>query len=67
MANPAWSLAKLVVRNSPLIQAISAEARPRISAFFMQNISNTVWAYAKLGLDDAPLLDALAPAAINLI
>jgi len=48
------------------MDAISAQAIPRLSDFVSQEISNTSWAFAKLGVCDRPLFDSLAAAARSL-
>jgi len=64
IGNTAWSFAVLAFHDEPLLQALSAEALKRLSAFEVQNLANTAWACAKLSYLDAPLREALAAASL---
>jgi len=50
----AWSVATLAMSDCPLIEAISSQAIPSISAYNPQHLSNIAWAFAILGYEDPP-------------
>lgn len=47
-----------------LLEAISAEAIPKLSEFNVQDLSLTAWAMSKLGFLHLHLLDSIAAASI---
>jgi hypothetical protein len=49
------------------MNAIAAEATPRIQEFSQQNLSNLCWAFGKLGHFDSELMAAIAERSIVLI
>lgn len=49
------------------MNAIAAEATPRIQEFSQQNLSNLCWAFGKLGHFDGKLMAAIAERSIVLI
>lgn len=53
--------------NEQLMNAIAAEATPRIQEFSQQNLSNLCWAFGKLGHFDRELMAAIAERSIVLI
>jgi len=65
MANTSWAYSLLVLRDAPLFDSISAQARPTIRAFDPQALANTSLSFAAINSSHhAPLLDALAAEAI---
>jgi hypothetical protein len=49
------------------MNAVAAEATPRIQEFSQQNLSNLCWAFGKLGHFDGELMAAIAERSIVLI
>jgi len=60
LASTAWSIAKLQVKDAPLLTSIAAAALAKLSEFGTQEMSNTAWSFAKLSLCHVPFLDAIA-------
>mmetsp|Transcript_43607 Transcript_43607/g.98976 ORF Transcript_43607/g.98976 Transcript_43607/m.98976 type:complete len:113 (-) Transcript_43607:134-472(-) len=60
LSNIAWSLATLGVRDTPIMQSISAQAIGIIGTFSAQRLANTAWAVARLLCFDDPLCTAIA-------
>lgn len=60
MSNTAWSFSTLIIKNHPLISAISAEAIRNIAEFNMQGLGVTAWAFAKRDFHDHPLMEAIS-------
>jgi len=60
LSNLAWADAQFGYRNDPLLAAISAESRAKISAFTPQELANTAWAYDQLKFRDPPLMAAIS-------
>lgn len=48
LANTAWSLATLTMKDMPFLNAIAASALPLLSEFRPQNLTNIAWAFAVL-------------------
>jgi len=59
-----WAFATMGIRALPLLNALSAEAIPKISDFGMLELTNMAWAFAKLDIHDAPLLDSISASAL---
>lgn len=65
IANSSWAIAVLQRSDKPLWEALSAAARPKLSAFSSSELASTAWANSSLlGSVNGPLLEALASAAI---
>jgi hypothetical protein len=67
LANMAWAYAVFCIRNDPLLEAISAAARPKINDFNPQNLANTSWSFEELWGSNDPLMHAISAAAIKRI
>lgn len=67
LANIAWALAKLVVHDAPLSDAIAAASIALLPDFRASDLSKSAWALARRLLKDCPLFDAIAAAAIPTI
>jgi hypothetical protein len=48
VSNTVWALAKLALRDEPLLSAISSASIPRLSQFGLQDLSTTAWALSAL-------------------
>jgi len=55
-----WSMARLAVVHSPLLQSISSQSLRTIAALEPEELSNTSWALAKLQCDNATLRQAIS-------
>ena len=60
LINTAWGFAKASHVAPVLLDAIAAEAAPRVRQFNPQALANTAWAYATAGHPAPVLLDAIA-------
>eukprot|EP00445_Apocalathium_hangoei_P087530 CAMPEP_0204216294 /NCGR_PEP_ID=MMETSP0361-20130328/78063_1 /ASSEMBLY_ACC=CAM_ASM_000343 /TAXON_ID=268821 /ORGANISM="Scrippsiella Hangoei, Strain SHTV-5" /LENGTH=415 /DNA_ID=CAMNT_0051181139 /DNA_START=13 /DNA_END=1260 /DNA_ORIENTATION=- len=70
LSNIAWACAVMLLRDYPLLSAISAESMRRIGAggivqFDSQWLANTSWAFARMLFRHPPLMDAIASAALT--
>ena len=70
IANTAWAYAILYATAchpaTTLLDAILAEAVPRVREFNPQALANTAWAYATSGHSSPALLDAKCPGLANM-
>lgn len=66
LANSAWALAKLLIRDPPLRDSIASAAIGPMATFKAQELANTAWSMAKLAVAHLPLLAAIASAAIGM-
>ena len=64
MANTAWALATLEVRQEELLGAIAGRALVRLEQFNPQNLANTAWPFATLGVRQEELMGAIAGRAL---
>lgn len=64
LANTAWGLAYLEVKDNALTVSLAESAIRRIQQFTPQNLSNTAWAFASLNIQNTALFRAVADAAI---
>jgi len=60
LANTAWALAKLLVEDCPLLQAIASSARRTINVCQPQELANIAWSFAALVLFHDPLSSAIS-------
>jgi hypothetical protein len=60
LANTAWAFATAGRAAPALLDAIAAEAAPRVGNFNPQDLANTAWAFATAGHAAPALLDAIA-------
>jgi len=67
LANTAWAVANLRMRDSTLMDSISAQARSKLSHFEGSDFSTTAWAFSVLGEEHKTLLDAISAEAIKKI
>jgi len=63
----AWAFASLAFLHRPLMAAIAAAARAKITAFAAPELTMTAWSWSNLGLADPPLFTAIASAAIAIL
>jgi len=52
LSNSAWAFAKLQLVDDPFMEAISAQARAKMSLWPAQELANTAWAFARLAVTD---------------
>lgn len=64
VANSAWAVAKLDLKDQKLMDAIAAEALKTINDLRPQDLSITAWSYATLRIANSTLLHAISAAAI---
>lgn len=62
LCNTMWSLAKLGVRDEPLVASVSSASMRQMEHAIPQNLSNLVWSHAVLLLQNGPLFDAVGAA-----
>jgi hypothetical protein len=65
LAQSVWAYATTGHAAPTLLDAIAAEAAPRVREFNPQNLANTSWAYATAGHAAPALLDAIAAEAVR--
>jgi len=67
LANTSWALAVVMIRDLPLLQALSHQALSRRWEMQPQNLSNTAWAFSTLRVVDLPLVGAISEVAVQAI
>jgi len=55
-----WSIARQVVSNRPLLDALSSASMTQISSFAAKDLARTAWSLARLRVCNVPLLESLA-------
>lgn len=63
LAGTAWSFAKMLWNDSPLLAALSTEVLRHLHAFEPKDLANTAWSWARMLLLDLPLFDAISASA----
>mmetsp|Transcript_3879 Transcript_3879/g.6824 ORF Transcript_3879/g.6824 Transcript_3879/m.6824 type:complete len:591 (+) Transcript_3879:455-2227(+) len=67
LSNLAWSFASFAFLYSPLMAALSAEAKAKITDFGAQNLAMMAWSWSALAVIDWPLLAVIASTACSKI
>jgi len=60
LANTAWAVANIRMRDNQLMHFISAEIRGKLTKFEGSDFSSTAWAFSTLEVDAGPLLTAIS-------
>lgn len=60
LSNLAWSFAVFGFLDVPLMDAIAAEAIPKMQDYTTQELANTAWAYDTLKVQNQPLMEAIS-------
>lgn len=64
LSNTVWSMAKLMLSNRPLLEALATRSIPRIWEFKSQDLAMTAWSCAALLWHHCPLLERISKAAL---
>jgi len=67
LTNTVWALAKLGLRDEPLLDAIAAASLARMDSAATPELALTLWAFASLEVNNHTLLDAIAAASLQII